>query len=159
MGAKGLVTVAGLALLDSLNISLILGTVHLMLSNKRPIPKVLVFAGVFYAVYVAAGVIQLGVGVLLFLYGIFAKTERREIPVATSYPATVGLACTVAAVEVVTALPYLAAISVVSQSGLGFPARVLVLLGYNLRRETKSEAERPEEPAAVVHRGGLLHHR
>ncbi|AXB43301.1 GAP family protein [Amycolatopsis albispora] len=156
MGAKDLLTVGGLALLDSLNISLLLATLYLLVNNQRPIPRVLLFVGVFYAVYVVAGfalasgaaaiggalggsagkLIQLAVGALLLLYGIFARTEPREQRAgrtgAVGYLATMGLALTVAAVEVATALPYLAAISVLSQSGLDPVVRLLIILGYNL---------------------------
>ncbi|MFD8491833.1 GAP family protein [Amycolatopsis sp. NPDC059657] len=153
MGAKDLATVTGLALLDSLNISLILVTLYLLMSQRRPVSRIAVFLGVFYAVYVVVGIaltagavalrgrfggdvgkyIELAIGIALVLYGFIASTESKDWTARASFGhlTVAGIALAVSAAEVATALPYLAAISVIGQSGLGATATVLVLLAYN----------------------------
>uniref|UniRef100_UPI003F8718A1 GAP family protein n=1 Tax=Actinosynnema sp. TaxID=1872144 RepID=UPI003F8718A1 len=157
MGAKDLLTVAGLALLDSLNITLFLVTLHLLLAHRRPMSRVLVFLGVFYAVYLAAGValtagavaalgavgergidyLQLAAGLGLFVYGIAAPVDKparigdvREA--GRGLLVVAGVALGVWAVEVSTALPYLAAISTIGRADPGTTTSTAVLAVYNL---------------------------
>lgn len=153
MGAQDILAMAGLAVVDSTNFSLILGTLYLVVSNRRPMSRVLTFIGVFFSVYVLVGnllvagarsleldettfdYIQLGIGVALLLYGLIAPRERRtryNAEGTTSIAGAVGLGLAASAVEVTTALPYLGAIAIVTQAELSAPVVASLLVAYNL---------------------------
>ncbi len=154
MGTQDILAVAGLAIVDSTNFSLILGTIYLVVSNSRPMSRVLAFVGVFFTIYVVAGgllafgarsleldetvidYIQLGVGVALLLYGLIAPREKKNRDFGsngkTSVIGAIGLGLTASAVEVATALPYFGAIAIVTKAELPVPAVGLILVAYNL---------------------------
>ncbi|WP_298182641.1 GAP family protein [Saccharomonospora sp.] len=152
MGTQDILAVAGLAVVDSTNFSLILGTIYLVVSNKRPMSRVLAFIGVFFTIYVVVGnllaagarslelnettvdYIQLGIGAALLLYGLVAPREKKtryNTEGATSIIGAVGLGLTASAIEVATALPYFGAIAIVTQADLPVPVVALILIVYN----------------------------
>ncbi|WP_157767822.1 GAP family protein [Actinosynnema pretiosum] len=156
MGVKDLITVGGLALLDSLNITLFLVTLHLLLAHRRPLSRVLVLLGVFAGVYAVVGIavvagagvalgaigergvdhVQLVAGVALLLYGLLAKVDRPprddEASAGRGHLVVAGLALAVAAVEVATALPYLAALATIGRADPGPGAGSALVVAYCL---------------------------
>ncbi|GAA2686976.1 MULTISPECIES: GAP family protein [Actinosynnema] len=156
MGVKDLITVGGLALLDSLNITLFLVTLHLLLAHRRPLSRVLVLLGVFFAVYAAVGIavvagagvvlgaigergvdhVQLVAGIALLLYGVLAEVDRPprddEASAGRGHLGVAGLALVVAAVEVSTALPYLAALATIGRADLPLVAGSALVAVYCL---------------------------
>lgn len=80
---------------------------------------------------------QLALGVLLALYGIFANKlpwagRRADVPSQRSAKAMVALGVASVAVELATMLPYLAAIGLIASLDTVLPVRLAVLLAYCL---------------------------
>ncbi|HXV91943.1 MAG TPA: GAP family protein [Pseudonocardia sp.] len=156
MTSTDYLTVTGLALIDSLNFSLILGTLYLLISGNGRTRRALGYLGVFYVVYLVTGALllsgllaagdvlqggagsylQLAVGLVMFGYGIFAKptrpraSGRRSTGPATGTVLGIGLAASLA--EVATALPYFGALAIIGSSGSGLPTAIPILFAYNL---------------------------
>lgn len=149
-------TVGGLAVVDSLNFSLLLGTLYLLFHDSGSTRRALGYLGVFYAVYLVAGALllsgllavsgilpaqagsylQLAIGIGLFGYGIFAKpSHARSAERSAGGPATrtvlaIGLAASLA--EVATALPYFGALAIIGGSGLNTVSALAILVVYNV---------------------------
>jgi len=134
----------------------------LSIAGSRALVQVLVYIGAIFITYLLLGVmlvlgiasllpslggvlggrtgliLQSLVGLALLAYGLTASTNRQSSPVvarrpsASSYAALVMLGVSVTAMELPTAIPYFAAIALISEAGL--PIRVWApLLGiYNV---------------------------
>ena len=151
----------GLALVDSANISAILGTLYLLISTPNYRSRVLTYLTALYLVYLAIGIalmsgltllenvanagtalpndvkygIQGAIGAALFLYGVFAKPNR---PSKSRTPRNLGPAAVFAAglgvamIEVSTALPYFGAIALLTTEGFSLVEAIPVLVAYNV---------------------------
>lgn len=149
-----------LALLDSMNPSALVVALWL-LSRPQPAPRLLAYVAGILATYLAIGVaMMLGftalgarlgdaldhpvvwavqglLGAALLGYAIFAPSTAHAaqppvLPASGKLLGFVALGIAVTAAELVTALPYFAAIAVMIKAGIG-PAQWLpLLLGYNL---------------------------
>jgi NADH:ubiquinone oxidoreductase subunit 6 (subunit J) len=151
-----------LAVLDSINPSAIVVTLYLLsMAGSRALVQVGVYVGAIFITYLLLGVMMvlgiesllpsLGgvlrgrtgliaqslVGLVLLVYSLTASTNRQSSPVvarpsASTYAALVMLGVSVTAMELPTAIPYVAAIALISEAGL--PLRVWApLLGmYNV---------------------------
>jgi Sap, sulfolipid-1-addressing protein len=151
-----------LALIDSINPSAIVVTLYLLsTTGQRALAPVGVYVGAIFTTYLLLGVTMvLGIGSLLpslggvldgvtgilvqtlfglalLVYSLRASTHREAPPAiappsASTYAALAMLGVTVTVMEIPTALPYLAAIGLISEAGL--PLRVWApLLGiYNV---------------------------
>ena len=159
-----LVSIAGLALVDSLNPSALAVTVYLLLATKPYTPRVLVYVASIYGSYLALGLLlflgagsltdrlvraahgvvasdvgYIGQGVIgaaLVAYGLLAlrrpgQTEPRR-PRSHGYAAIALLGVAVTVAEFGTALPYLAAIGVLSGADTPLPRAAVILAVYNL---------------------------
>ncbi len=149
-----LFAVLGLALVDSINPSALGIALFLLLSGKSPTAKVLVYmAGVFLSYFVVGILLMLGlesilaylqsstayalqgvIGLVLLLYGIFAPSEvkEKEQPKAQSLPALFLLGVSVTVLEFSTALPYLAAIGLLTSANLSITQWLPILFIYNV---------------------------
>lgn len=151
-----------LALLDSVNPSAIVVTLYLLsTSGSRALSQVGVYVAAVFSTYLMLGVtmllgiesllpslgrafsgptglvVQSLVGLALLAYSLTAKSGPRPAPVvakpsAGSYAALAMLGVTVTAMELPTALPYLAAIGLISSAELPLPAWAPLLVVYNL---------------------------
>jgi cytochrome c biogenesis protein CcdA len=153
-------TIVGIAALDSVNPTVT--AVHLfLLGTARPLPRAGAFVlGVYAANYLGGLLAIMGVGALvrqlpgdvsglidtgarlilglaLLIAGYYlyrrAKTElevRRPKSLRPLHTLILGVAITCA--ELPTALPYLAAIAILAEAGLGLAETAGVLLAYNL---------------------------
>lgn len=151
-----LVTVFGLALIDSLNPSALVATLYL-LTQKSYVLKVSTYmAAVFLSYFVIGVLLMLGLdtvwgyfdgpvayavqgfaGALMLLYGIFAPTKNAEkkttrVPRSQSLGAVFLLGLTISVVEFSTALPYLGAIAILTNANVAVVQWVPVLVAYNL---------------------------
>jgi cytochrome c biogenesis protein CcdA len=150
-----LVTLFGLALLDSINPSALTVTVYLLLRGGFYAPRVLAYVSAVFATYLGIGaLLMLGLGSLgayvegpaayavqgvvgaLFLgYALLAPGKPREKKVRT--PRSLGLGAifllgvTVTVVEFSTAFPYLGALAILSNADLGVGGWLPILVGYN----------------------------
>lgn len=157
-----LLSVLGLALIDSINPSALGVTMFLLLSRNAVTSKVLTYiAGVFVSYFVIGLLLMVGLesvqaylyssaayavqGVLgfgLLVYSIFSGSFQRLIPkkepqeqAQSKTQGSAGLfllGITVTALEFVTAFPYLGAIGILTNEGLPFTQWLPVLLIYNI---------------------------
>ncbi len=153
--------VLALAVIDSINPSALVVTIYL-LSQPGAVPRVLCYAAGILVSYLALGVaLMLGVGTLFERFGaafdhpvawgaqavlgagmlVFAIAAPKSSAASTRAPPTpriggllgmVVLGATVTAVELVTALPYFAAIAIMVGADLSVTVWAPLLLVYNL---------------------------
>lgn len=151
-----------LAVIDSINPSAIVVTLYLLsMAGSRALVQVTVYVGAIFITYLLLGVMMvlgiesllpsLGgvlrgwtgliaqslVGLVLLVYGLTAATNRQSSPVvarpsASTYAALVMLGVSVTAMELPTAIPYFAAIAVISEAGLPIRAWAPLLGVYNV---------------------------
>jgi cytochrome c biogenesis protein CcdA len=152
-----LVAVFGLALIDSVNPSAKAVTLYLLLTGGSYTPRVLTYLAAVFTSYLLIGVLlMLGlaavwdylygpaayalqgvVGTLMLLYGILAPTDRAEeratrLPRSQRLGPIFLLGITITVVEFSSALPYLAAIAILTYAELAASQWVPVLVVYNL---------------------------
>ena len=150
----------GLALVDSLNPSVIAVTIYLVLTGRDVVRRVLVYVCAVFLFYLTAGLLlvtgltavlrrwgdavdspaayaaQAAVGAAMLLYGALApstgnRPPRERRPHDLRLAALFALGLTVSLVEFATALPYLAAIGLIGQAGLSPAAFLPLLVLYN----------------------------
>lgn len=150
-----LLSLLGLAVLDSLNPSALAVTIYLLLRERSYAPRVLAYVSAVFASYLAIGTslmlglgslwghvegpgvyaVQGAVGALLLGYALFAPDKPRERKART--PRSGGLAglfllgVTLTFVEFTTALPYLGAIVLLTDAGLAPAQWFPLLVAYN----------------------------
>jgi cytochrome c biogenesis protein CcdA len=150
-----LVSLVGLALLDSINPSALAVTVYLLLRGEPYAPRVLAYVSAVFATYLGIGAllmfgldslwayvegpaayaVQGVVGALLLGYALLAPGKSREKKVRT--PRSLGMAAifllgaTVTVVEFSTAFPYLGALAILSNTDLSVAGWLPILVGYN----------------------------
>jgi cytochrome c biogenesis protein CcdA len=156
-----LVGVLGLALIDSLNPSALAVTIYLLSSSERYVARILVYVSGIVFVYFGVGVLlvlgldaavstvggylhssvsyvlQAVVGVVLLVYGLFPpggknRKPKDHKPRSLRYPAVFVLGVVISLVEFSTAFPYLAAVGIISTSGLEAYQWLPILFVYNL---------------------------
>jgi len=151
-----LISVFGLALLDSINPSALAVTLYLLVTERSYAPRVLTYVAAVFATYLAAGVLLLlgldtawgyldgpvayavqgVIGAALLLYGIFAPSEKAErkkrVPGSRSLAAVFLAGVTITAIEFSTAFPYLGAIALLTQADLVLGQWLPVIVAYNL---------------------------
>lgn len=155
-----LISLIGLAVVDSINPSAIAVTLYL-LTSKKPVPKVLAYTAGVFTTYLTLGIMlvagfgaiatqmgealnnplaysaQLLIGCLMLSYALFGdklkigKSTPRK-PSSQGLSALFGLGIAISVVEFATALPYLAAIAILINTPLLFIAKVGILVVYNL---------------------------
>lgn len=154
-----LISVFSLALIDSINPSALLVTL-VLLCTKSPARKVMVYAGTVFSVYLMLGIvlmlgldwilgtfadainssgaygIQFAAGAAMLTYAIMApdksaSTEPAE-PADFSTRTLILLGLTVTLLEAPTAIPYLAAIGILSSSAPDIASWLPILLVYNM---------------------------
>ena len=151
-----LLAVFGLALLDALNPSAVAVTIYLLLSGKSFAPRVISYAaGIFSANLALGAALMLGlgsvwdyfdgpvaygaqgvVGAALLAYAILAPDKPQKKP--ERKPRSLGpgavflLGMTVTVVEFSTAVPYLGAVAILTNAGLGLAQWLPILAAYNL---------------------------
>jgi cytochrome c biogenesis protein CcdA len=152
--------VLGLAVVDAINPSALVATLYL-LSQPRATPKVLVYMGAVFLTYFTVGcVLMLGLGAItgaagnalkspfayvaqgllgaaLLLYSFIpnakqAATQSERPPSAENFGALFLLGISVTGVEMVTALPYLGAVGILTNAQLTAAQWLPILLIYNL---------------------------
>lgn len=151
-----------LAVLDSINPSAIVVTLYLLsTAGSRALAQVAVYVGTIFITYLLLGVmIMLGiasllpslsgvlngpigliaqsvVGLVLLVYSLTASTNRQSSPVvarpsAGTYAGLVMLGVSVTAMELPTAIPYFAAIALISEAELPIRAWAPLLGIYNV---------------------------
>lgn len=151
-----LISVLGLAFLDSVNPSALIVTLWL-LGRRGYASKVSAYLAAVFATYFAVGALLLlglsavwdylsgpvgygaqGVlGAAMLLYAFFplggaGKEGRLRPPESGGVLGLVALGVAVTAVEFSTALPYLGALAILANAGLPAPAWLAVLVAYNL---------------------------
>jgi cytochrome c biogenesis protein CcdA len=155
-----LLALPALALLDSLNPSALVVALWL-LSQARATSRLLAYVGGILMAYLALGIammlgftaardslvavldhpiamaVQTLLGAGLLAYALFAPSRAHEarepsLPASGQLLAFVLLGMTVTAVELVTALPYFAAIALLVAAELSWPQWLPLLVGYNL---------------------------
>lgn len=151
-----LVSVFGLALLDSVNPSALAVTLYLLATQRSSTPKVLAYVAAVFCTYLVAGaLLMLGldeaagyvdgpfayalqgvVGTALLAYAVFAPAERGEgktrTPRSRGFAAVFLLGVTVTAIEFSTAFPYLGAIALLTRADLAVEGWLPVLVAYNV---------------------------
>ncbi|MGE7625371.1 GAP family protein [Viridibacillus sp. NPDC096237] len=159
MSTELLLLIGGLALLDTLSPATIGVTVYLLLTDtKKLIKRLLVYlltvAGFYFAVGVSlmlglsflleiiSGVFQnrivswtvFIVGAILFIASFYVPTKKNSgphVPKSKSILSMVALGFTTSLIEVGTAFPYFAAISIMTTSNLSWIEWSSILVGYN----------------------------
>ncbi|PEB51481.1 hypothetical protein CON65_24095 [Bacillus pseudomycoides] len=154
-----LLLIGGLALLDTLSPSTLGVTVYLILSDKERLTKrLLVYLLTVAGFYFATGVsLMLGlgfllenifgvfqnqivsrtvfiIGLILFIVSFYVPTKKNSelpAPKSKSILSMVGLGFTTSLIEVGTAFPYFAAISIMTTSNLPWMEWSSILAGYN----------------------------
>ena len=152
-----LLSLLGLALLDSLNPSALAVTIYLLLAGRPFAGKVLAYVGAVFSSYLVLGaLIMLGlgsvwgylesptayavqgvIGAALLGYPIFAPSKTREgragvrRPKSWSLGAVFLLGVTVTVVEFSTAFPYLGAIALMTNAELSIVEWLPILVVYN----------------------------
>ena len=149
-------------MVDSINPSAIVVTLYLLsTAGSRALVQVVVYVSTIFITYLLLGVVlvlgiesllpSLGgvlrgltgfivqslVGLVLLIYGLTASTSRQSAPVvarpsASTYAALVMLGVSVTAMELPTAVPYFAAIALISEAGLPMRAWAPLLGIYNV---------------------------
>ena len=151
-----LVSVFGLALLDSVNPSALAVTLYLLATQMSSTPKVLTYVAAVFCTYLVAGMLlMLGldtaagyvdgpvayalqgvVGAALLAYAVFAPAGRGEgktrTPRSRGFAAVFLLGVTVTAIEFSTAFPYLGAIALLTRADLAVEGWLPVLVAYNV---------------------------
>ncbi|EMA6344088.1 GAP family protein [Bacillus cytotoxicus] len=159
MSTELLLLIGGLALLDTLSPATLGVTVYLLLTDKEKLTKrllvyVLTVAGFYFAVGVSlmlgldfllemiSGVFQnrivswafFIIGVILFIASFYVPTKKSSdlpVPKSKSILSMVALGFTTSFIEVGTALPYFAAIGIMTTSNLSWVEWSSILAGYN----------------------------
>lgn len=157
-----LIPIFGLAIIDSINPSAIAVTLYL-LTKKHFTTQVLAYVFGIFCTYLVIGIlltlglasllnafsgafesdgaywVQLIVGLLLFVYGVFGNPfkskdapKQEHLPSSRKLGALFMLGVGISIVEFATALPYLAAIGILTQIDIAFGVKVLILIAYNL---------------------------
>lgn len=155
-----LAPVLGLALLDSLNPSALVVTLYL-LTQPHAAGKIIVYMSAVFMVYFSIGVLLmlgldailagvgealyssaaygvqgvLGAGMLIYSLATDTKKQRERaprLPQSQSVGALFLLGLSISAVEFATALPYLGAIGILTNAGLGIIQWLPILVVYNL---------------------------
>lgn len=151
-----------LAVIDSINPSAIVVTLYLLsVAGSRALAQVAVYIGAIFITYFSLGVmLMLGiesllpslggvlrgwtglvaqslVGLVLLVYSLATSTNRQPSPVvarpsASTYAALVMLGVSVTAMELPTAIPYFAAIALISEARLPIRAWAPLLGIYNV---------------------------
>ena len=151
-----------LAVIDSINPSAIVVTLYLLsTAGSRALATVAVYVGTIFTTYLLLGVMMvLGIasllpslgrvlsgntgfavqsiaGLALLVYSLTASSNRESPPVvarpsASTYAALVMLGVSVTAMELPTAVPYFAAIALISEAGLPIRAWAPLLAIYNV---------------------------
>jgi cytochrome c biogenesis protein CcdA len=153
--------VLGLAVLDSVNPSALLATLYLLLRSGRYVTNVLSYVAGVFGSYLLFGLLLLFgldvfwgyldgpvvyaiqgiVGAALFLYGILSPSKKKNeseeqprirMPGAQHPAAMLGLGVTITVFELPTALPYFAAIAIMTDSDVAAVSWLPVLLIYNV---------------------------
>lgn len=156
-----LLPVFGLALVDSINPSALAVTLLLITTTSHYVPKVLAYVATIFCVYFTFGVlIMLGldsaldalgdtlysspvyaiqgiIGAAMLAYAIFAPDRKDEesgprLPERAGLVGIILLGITVTAVEFGTALPYFAAIGILTREDLSAAEWLPVLFVYNI---------------------------
>ena len=152
-----LVSLLGLALLDSINPSALAVTIYLLLQGGSYAPKVLTYLSAVFASYLSIGVLLMPglgsvwgyvdgpgayvvqgiIGAVLLGYAVFAPDKpRREgrtrTPRSRSLGAIFLLGVTITVVEFSSAFPYLGAIAILTNADLSAVLWLPILVGYNL---------------------------
>ncbi|PEI40646.1 hypothetical protein COL87_28080 [Bacillus pseudomycoides] len=159
MSTELLLLIGGLALLDMLSPATLGVTVYLLLTDKERLTKrllvyLLTIAGFYFAVGVSlmlgldflleiiSGVFQnrivswtfFIIGVILFIASFYVPTKKSSdlpAPKSKSILSMVALGFTTSLIEVGTAFPYFAAISIMTTSNLSWVEWSSILAGYN----------------------------
>lgn len=157
-----LLTLLGLALLDSVNPSALAMTLYLLTTGART-GRVLTYIAAVFVTYFAIGLgLMLGLGALLGTFqGVFETTaayivqavigaamltysfspnklgaqdeaEEAKAPRSQGFAGTLLLGVTITAAEFPTAFPYFGAIGILNSLNLSFSGWLPLLLGYNL---------------------------
>ena len=151
-----------LAVIDSINPSAIVVTLYLLsTAGSRALVQVAVYVSAIFITYLLLGVMlvlgiesllpslggilsgragliaQCLVGLVLLVYSLTASTHDQSAPVvarpsAGTYAALVMLGVSVTAMELPTAIPYFAAIALISEAALPFRAWLPLLGMYNV---------------------------
>jgi hypothetical protein len=151
-----------LAVIDSINPSAIVVTLYLLsMAGSRALVQVAVYVGAIFVTYLLLGVmmmmgiesllpslggvlrgqtgfiVQSLVGLVLLVYSLTASATRQSSPVvalpsARTHAALVMLGVGVTAMELPTAIPYFAAIALISEAGLPIRAWAPLLGIYNV---------------------------
>jgi hypothetical protein len=151
-----------LAVVDSINPSAIVVTLYLLARTGARVPvQVVVYVGAIFTTYLLLGVtmvlgiesllpslggllrgpgglaVQSLLGLVLLAYSLTASGHRPPSPVvarpsATTYVALVMLGVSVTAIELPTAIPYFAAIALISEARLPIRAWAPLLAVYNV---------------------------
>ncbi len=154
--------VIALAVLDSINPSAIVVTLYLLsISKSRVLVQVVVYLGAIFLTYFALGVMMLLgidallpslsevlrgriglvaqslVGLAMLVYSLTASTDHAPTrvvprPSASTYAALAVLGISVTAMELPTAIPYFAAIALITEAALPIEAWAPLLGLYNL---------------------------
>lgn len=157
-----LLTLAGLALLDSLSLGTLVIPVALVVSRRRvDVGPLGVYFAAVVGIYLALGLalvlgiealtgpflrafdtepahwVKLVLGVLLVAVGAFTptpktRTGRRPEPRSLAPAAMVALGAGAALTEAATMVPYLAGTAIIAGMGVGWGVKLLALAGYCL---------------------------
>lgn len=152
-----LVSLVGLALLDSINPSALAVTIYLLLGGGSYVSRVMTYLAAVFATYLGIGVLlMLGlgsvweyvdgpgayvvqgiIGALLLGYAVLApekprREERSRTPRSRSPGAIFLLGVTITVVEFSSAFPYLGAIAILTNADLTAVRWLPILVGYNL---------------------------
>ena len=152
-----LISLFGLAVLDSVNPSALAVTVYLLLQGGSYVPRVSSYMAAVFASYLGIGVLlMLGfgsvweyvegpgayvvqgvIGALLLGYAVFApdkprREKRPRTPRSRGLGAIFLLGATITVVEFSTALPYLGAIAILTNADLAVVEWLPLLVGYNV---------------------------
>ena len=152
-----LLSLLGLALLDSINPSALAVTMYLMFAGRPFVGKVLTYVGAVFASNLVLGVllmiglgslrgylespvayaVQGTIGALLFGYAVFTPGKPRKEGTGVRQPrswnlgAVFLLGITVTVVEFSTAFPYLGAVALMTNAGLLATQWLPILIAYN----------------------------
>lgn len=156
-----LLSILGLAIVDSINPSAIAVTLYLV-TKKKFTAQVLAYVLGIFCTYLTIGVlltlglssllgifgeifkseaaywVQLVVGVMLLAYAVFGNPFASKQPKPERRPSSQKLSALfmlgvgISVVEFATALPYLAAIGILIQLDIALIFKVFILLGYNI---------------------------
>lgn len=153
--------VLGLAIVDSANPSALAVTLYPLMADKNYVPRVVVYVGAVFATYLTIGLLlmlgltalfstaegilhspaaygaQAIVGGALLGFAVLApgnggKSSGPRLPQSRGLPAIVLLGVTVTVLELPTALPYLAAIGIMTNAGMPFLQWMPALVAYNV---------------------------